>query len=98
MVLPLIFCISWIIYRKCCYRKNDLGRDKAFQQYNPDEQSRSHPGEDLDMDLLETIEKLEKMWWYIIKQDKEDIVEASSNKNSMINYANILSITAPKNL
>ena len=98
MVLPLIFCISWIIYRKCCYKKDDLGRDKAFQQYNHDEQSRSHPGEELDMDLLETIEKLEKMWWYIIKQDKQDIVETSSNKNSMINYANIPSITAPKNL
>ena len=71
-----------------------MGRDKAFQQYNPDEQRRSLPGKELDMDLAETIEKLEKMWWYIIKQDKQDIVETSSNKNSMINYSNIPSITA----
>ena len=30
------------------------------------------------------------------KQDKQDILETSSNKNSMINYANIPSITATK--
>ena len=90
VVLPLLFCIGWIIYQKCCYKKDDLGRDKAFQEeYIPIEQRRSLPGAELDRDLAETMAKLEKKWWYFMKQDKQDIVETFSNKNSMINYTNI---------
>ena len=61
VVLPLLFCIGLIIYRKCCYKKDDLGKDKAFQEeYIPIEQRRSLPGAELDRDLAETMAKLEK--------------------------------------
>ena len=37
-----------------------MGRDKAFQEYTPNEQRRSLPGAELDRDLEETLGKLEK--------------------------------------
>ena len=62
MVFPLIFCISYLIYRKCCYNKEkdniyDLGRDKSFKQADPEKQRRSLPGTELEKDLAETLEK-----------------------------------------
>ena len=57
IVLPLIFCISYLIYRKCCPKKDDiydLGRDETFQWDDPAKQRRSQ----LEKDLAETLEKL----------------------------------------
>ena len=61
IVLPLIFCISYLIYRKCCPKKDDiydLGRDETFQWDEPEKQRRSLPGSQLEKDLAETLEKL----------------------------------------